>query len=183
MKIAHFVLLTGLLCSGCASARVDSSTMPPGEFQSTDTDEAALYEAGLALSGLGISPTTPQTYAKVYADVEYLAGAYNTHARWLGIDGSAQEQIIIARNEVRDYVGISQQARSQDVLNALLLVSNSPDGEPIQKALSNPIFTLGPQVTLQRLVAKPDFFTTPAALAHLNRAKSEPYGGCSRIFC
>jgi hypothetical protein len=183
MKIVHLVLLFGLLGSGCASARIDASTMPPGEFQSSDTDEAALYEAGLAFGNVGYAPSTPQGWAKVYADVEYVSGAYNTHARWLGIDGAAQAQIMIARHEVRRYLGIPEQAKSQDVLNALLRVSKATDSATMQTVLGDPLFTLGPAATLQRLQTMPHFFSTPPALAHLNKARYRQYGECSRLFC
>lgn len=181
--IPAFLLVTSMAVSGCAGLRVDASTMPAGYFTSSDVDTAALYEAGLALGGNAPKPTTPQGYARAFADVEYVSGAFNTHARWIGMQGNALVEAMIARREVRGVVGISDQASSQAVLDALLAVSKAPDGAPMMAALSNPVFTLGAQATLQRLQNVPPLFSTPSALAYLNRAAYDSETGCDRLLC
>lgn len=185
MKIASPLLLLALITAGCTGTlRVDDSAMPAGTFPpGADIDTAALYEAGLALGGSLPPPVSPQGWARAFADIEYVSGAYNTHTRWLGIEGSAQAQILIARQEIRDAVGIPAAARSQDVLNALLAVSAAPDVAAAKTVMANPVFSLGPDQTMERFQHVPAFFTTPAAIAHLNIAKDDRNGSCNRLFC
>lgn len=183
MKVAHGFLLVALATAGCASSlTVDYATMPPGTFASTDADEAALYEAGLAFSSGGIRPTTPQGWARAYADVEYVSGAFNAHSRWGGLDGAATAQLMIARREIRDAAGISQAAKSQAVVDALLAVGRA-QGDGLMVALANPIFLLGPQATLQRLQNPPSLYTTPYAIAHTNIAIEDLQDGCIGLLC
>lgn len=184
MKIVPvFMLLTAMTVCGCANLRTVSATMPPGLFESADVDTAALYEANLALGGTVSKPSTPQRYARVFADVEYISGAFNSHARWIGTQGNALVEIMIARREVRGVIGISNQTPTQAVVDALLAVSQAADGAPLLAALANPVFTLGPDATLQRLQNVPDLFSTPAALKYLNRSLYQSETGCDRIDC
>lgn len=158
--------------------------MPPGTFQSTDTDIAALVEANLAFGGTVAKPSTPQAYARVFADVDYVAGAYNTHTRWLGIDGAAQEGGLIARHELRSYMGIADTTPSQAVVDTLLTVSRAPNNGALLAALSSPVFGQRPEVTLAKLQNVPDFFSTPNELKRLNRASGENKTGCgNNFFC
>ena len=186
-KFSRAALLVGLLATACAGQRaglVDTAVMPQGTFAGTDVDRDALYEASQALGLDAPRPATIQDLARGMADVDYIAGAYNTHARWIGIDGSAQEGMLIARREVRDSIGIPQATSSQAVVNALIAVSRADTAPAMQVALANPVFTLGPQETEARLRNLPPLFSTPYAIARLNRAVMEPNGdSCSQRFC
>ena len=186
MKLTGPVLLVALLTTGCAAlnaTRVDASVYPPGVFQLADTDEAVLSEASHLVGLRAARPTTPAQWALGMADVEYVSGAFNTHARWLGIDALAQEQLLMARDEERQALGIPRAAPSQAVLDALLAVSHAGDASALQTALSNPVFTAGPQATLAHLNNMPTFSTMPYALADTNIAINRQNGRCYRIFC
>eukprot|EP01037_Dinobryon_pediforme_P005530 gene5530-5584_t len=185
-KLKHVILLAGFLAAGCAgAARVDTAVMPQGSFPaSADVDRDALYEASQSVGLNATPPATLQGLARALADVEYVSGAYNTHARWIGIDGAATEGMLIARREVRDALAIPQNAPSQAVVNALTAVSRADTAPALQSALADPIFTLGPQATQARLQAFPSLYSTPYSIARLNRAIAEPRGeSCQRIGC
>lgn len=183
-RFYYAIVLAGLLATGCANTvTADTAVMPPGTFASTDADREALYEASQSFGLNATPPTTIQGVARGLADIDYVAGAYNTHARWIGIDGSAQQGMLIARREVRDAVGISQSASSQTVVDALLAVGRAETAPALQQALANSVFSLGPQQTEARLRNLPKFSNTPYAIARLNRASSSPSGSCNNFFC
>lgn len=183
--VNHAILLAGLLAAGCASfAPVDTAVMPQGSFTSSDVDRDTLYEASQSLGLNATRPATVQGLARGMASVDYIAGAYNTHARWIGLDGSAQQGILIARREMRDAMGIPQSAPSQSVVNGLMAVSRADSEPSIQLALADPVFALGPQETEARLRNLPPLYNTTYAIARLNRAVAEPRGGsCNSRFC
>lgn len=184
MKFSQVVVMVGFLATGCAGQRVDSAVMPQGVYTGSDVDREALDEATQSLGLNATRPVTVQALARSIADVDYIAGAYNTHARWLGIDGTAQQGVLIARNELRDAIGISQLASSQSVVNALIAVSRADTESAMQVALANPVFALGANETGSRLRNLPPLFNTPYAIARLNRASRDPSGeSCSRFFC
>ena len=184
MKIARSWVLLGLLAAGCAnSLRVDTATMPPGTFTFSDVDTAALSEATQSLGEGATVPTSVPALARALADVEYISGAFSTHARWLGTDASAQEQLLIARREIRHTLGISQQAPSQAVVDGLLAVSRAGTPAALQAALADPVFSAGPQATEAVLEHFPPLFSTPPAIAAINRAKDNQNGECSFLYC
>jgi hypothetical protein len=113
--------------------------------------------------------------ARAVADVDYAAGAFNTHIRWYGVlNPAGQEQMLIARREIRAAVGIAPDASSQTVVNALLAASMAPDQSALLVALNNPVFTLEPQGTLDRLEHMPKLATTPYALIHIDQSRFGP---------
>lgn len=184
-KFHKAFLLAALLAAGCANiAAVDTAVMPQGSFVSSDVDTDALYEASQSFGLNAIRPTTIQGVARGLADVDYIAGAFNTRARWIGLDGTAQQGMLIARREVRDAIGISQAAPSQAVVNGLMAVSRADSAPSMQVAFADPVFALGPQRTEVRLRNLPPLSNTAYAIAGLNRAVSEPRGGsCNSRFC
>ena len=180
MKIISpaLALVLVLLMAGCTGAfkPVDTAAMPPGFIPPGDPDIAALFEAETAFPPGAPRPATPQAIARAVADVDYTAGAFNTHIRWWGtLNPGAQEQMLIARREIRAAVGIAPDALSQDVVNALLAASTAPDQQALLTALANPVFTLGPQATLDRLTNMPRLATTPYALIHIDQSRFGPY--------
>jgi len=169
MKIRDVCIVLALATSACASTRVDTASMPQGVFPAGDEDQSALREALLTVGASGRLPATPQGRAKSYADVEFVSGVFNTSSRWDDLDGLGQAQIMIGRREVRDYLGISQQAPSQAVVDALMAVSTAPNDAALTLALGNPVFTLGAQQTLVKLQDTPHLTNLPFALAHLSQ--------------
>jgi len=178
MKLRHFAMAISLSLASCTSwGRVDSAVMPPGLFPAGDEDQSALREALLTLGMSGTLPATVQGRARSFADVEFVSGAFNTGARWIGMDGTAQVQILMARREVRDHLGIAEQTKSQAVVDGLIAVSTTTDDAALMTALSNPIFTLGPQATLAKLQETPHFRTLPYALGAVSGAIGRTLGG------
>ena len=185
MRLTHGLVLLALAASGCAqSGPVDTATLPAGTYTDTDVDGAALYEANQAFGLGGHLPASPQQAAHAYAALDYVAGAVNTHSPYVQINGAAQAQILMARTEARKALGIDPAARSQAVVNALLAVSAAPDAAALRTTLSNTIFTLGPDATLQRLQSPLGLYTTPYAIAAVYRGQHElEHSGCNSFVC
>jgi hypothetical protein len=172
MTIRHTVLALALLAGGCANfALYDTAQMPAGEFPGQpDPLTAALYEAQLALDGQVAPPTGAAKWARVAADVEYLSGQVNTNVRFIGTSVSATAEMKQAREELRGVLGVPMEAKSQDVVDALVAVSRATDTAGMRQAVRSPIFTLGPDATLGRLQAGLPLPRTVYALALTNRS-------------
>jgi hypothetical protein len=169
MRMLPFAVL-GALLAGCAErGAIDLSRIPPGEYgPMVDVDDAALYDASLAFSSEhGVD--TPQKIAHALAAVEYLAGAYNGSARWLGFDGIAQIRILQARDEIRQVLAVSPGTRSQAVVDTLLAASRTVDDTAFRRALTSPILTLGPDQTAAILTHHPALPQTVQALTAVRR--------------
>ena len=178
MKRRDFTIAITLLLASCGDfGRVDTAVMPPGLFPAGDEDQSALREALLTLGVSGKLPATVQGRARSFADVEFVSGVFNTGARWIGLDGTAQIRILMARREVREHLGIAEQTKSQAVVDGLLAVSATTDQAALMTALANPIFTLGPQATLERLQETPHFQTVPYALSNVSHSIGRLQGG------
>jgi len=178
MKLSAPAVLLALLVSACTGPFkiIDTAASPPPGFTGPgDPDVAALIEANTIL-GLGAPPpATPQIAARGLADLDYVAGAFNTHIRWYEENPAAQGQILIARREVRAAIGVSDSTPSQALIDGLVAVSVAPDDAGMLKALENPIFTLGPQATLERLRHLPKLETTPYAIIHIDQFRNSAF--------
>ncbi len=174
MKFSKPAILFALLATSCTGPFkiIDTALPPPSLVGRGDPDIAALVEANTIL-GLGAPPpATPQLAARGLADVDYIAGAFNTHIRWYEENPGAQEQILIARREIRAAIGVADATPSQALVDSLFAASAAPDDAAMLKALANPIFTLGPEATLERLRHLPKLETTPYAITHVDQGRT-----------
>ncbi len=169
MRILPLAAL-GALLAGCAGrGPVDLASIPPGEYGATvDVDDGALYDAGMTFSSVhGVD--TPQKVAHAMASVEYLGGAYNGSARWIGFDGIAQIRIEQARAEIRSVLAIPPGTPSQTVVDTLLAASRTSNDADFKRALTSPILTLGPAQTAALMAHHPDLPHTVQGLTAVRR--------------
>jgi hypothetical protein len=128
--------------------------MPPGALGTNgDIDTRAL---DIAAFDFGTTMRNdPARAADAIAALDYMGGALNTSPRWIGMDPLTRLQMLQARETVRSYVGISQTASSQAVVDTMLSLAQA--------------YQSGDQAAVQRLLASPIFILPPAAVeAHLN---------------
>lgn len=158
-------VLATLLLGACAAERVDFSTLPPSFYgPRVFVVDAAIFEAKTVFGGNTDFPTDAAKSAHVLAVIEYLGGELNSTGSWSDLAGVVQVQMLQARQEVRQALGIAPAARSQQIVDALVAVSQTTDPKAQAAALADPIFTLGPDGTLQRLRAMPPLPITHRAI-------------------
>lgn len=112
----------------------------------------------------------PAAAARAIADLEFLAGAVPADPRWQTASGSAQVQLIQARNQARTALGIPRTAPAQGVIDGLTRAADALDANDraaAAQALPRGIFTAGPEQTLRRLAQPPRVPSASAALAAL----------------
>ncbi|BDG72489.1 hypothetical protein [Roseomonas fluvialis] len=120
-------------------------------------------------------PNQPAVAARAIADIEYLAGAVPADPRWQTASSSAQVQLIQARNQARQALGIPRTASAQDVIDGLTRAADALDANDraaAAQALPRSIFTAGPDQTLRRLAQPPRIPSASAALAALSAGPS-----------
>jgi hypothetical protein len=146
--------LAGL--GACANVAPPPSTavMPPGALGTNgDVDVRALDIA--AFDFAHEIRNNPGKAAEAIAALDYMGGELNTNPRWIGMDPLTRLQMLQARETLRSFVGISQTASSQDVVDTMLAL--------------NQAYQAGDEAAVQRLLASPIFILPPAAVeAHLN---------------
>lgn len=179
MAAPRIALMACLLLAACANARlVDTPVLPadafttlPGVFAPMTINESALYDAGIVLGNNGPRPVDPSRAAHAVASVEYLAGAMNTGPYWIGVDPLAAQLMILSRQEIRQALGAAPDARSQDVVNAMLAASHAKSPAEMAAALNSPAFPQGGQATYERLAALDQLPITRRAIPQASRAR------------
>ena len=112
----------------------------------------------------------PAAAARAIADIEFLAGAVPVDPQWMTSSSMAQTQLIQARNQARQALGIPRTAPAQGVIDGLTAAADALDANnraAAAQALPRGIFTAGPEQTIRRLAAPPRVPSAGAALASL----------------
>jgi hypothetical protein len=155
----------------------DTARLPPGSFGTNeDQDTAAINFGEYAWADTARLYGRPADGARAVASVDYLAGELTTSPRWDNIGADTKLQMLQARADVRRAAGIAPGAPSQLVVNALVAAYAAlaaQDTRGALAALSAPVFTLGPQATLQRLGTLP---AVQAANVATTKAEEEMFG-------
>jgi hypothetical protein len=115
-------------------------------------------------------PNQPAAAARAIADLEFLAGAVAADPRWQTSSSMAQVQLIQARNQARQALGVPRDAPAQGVIDALTAAADALDANDRARAsaaLPRSLFTAGPDQTLRRLAQPPRVPSAGAALASL----------------
>lgn len=176
--VARFcAVLVCLSIVACAAVqRPDTAQLPPGFYGAwMDNDIGAINEASWALGSPGRTLGDPVEALRAAVAVEYLAGELNTAPRWWKMSPITKMQMLQARGEVRQALGIKADAPAQLVVGTLIgamwdLQHGNVAGA--QQVLSAPIFTQPPQQTMQVLNNLP---TLPAAQAAAAWAEAQEF--------
>ncbi len=170
-------LLVCLSIAACGyEQRIDTSQLPPGFYGSLiDNDIGAINEASWALGSPDRTRGDPVEALRAAVAVEYLAGELNMAPRWAAMSPITKIQMVQARDEFRQALGIKPGVPSQMVVNAeiqALWNLGRGDTAAAQQVFSAPIFTQPPQQIMQVLNDLP---TLPAARAATAGAELEEF--------
>jgi hypothetical protein len=153
-----------MLMGGCSYPQVDTAQMPQ-QTGLADPGNAIQY-AAWAFASPSRTRGDPISSARAVAALDYAAGAINTSAAWQYYSPLINDEMLQARYTMREVLGIPPTARSQEVENTMIGVSQamaSGDTQAALHLLSTPIFTLGSTQTLALLTNMP--FIRPVNIA------------------
>jgi hypothetical protein len=156
MRVAALLLCLALAACDASGGGVDPgvAAVPPDTFGQGNQDIAAANYAQYAFADTGRIYGKPADAARAAAAIDYLAGELQTGSRWVNLSDNTKQQMVAARGMVRAALGIAPDAASQPVVNALLDVAAAIDAgseSALRAALQQPVFTLLPAQTMQRL--------------------------------
>lgn len=119
----------------------------------------------------------PAEAAAAAAQLEFLAREFATHPRYAHqVSPTVIQALAAARAEMRGYLGIAPEAEAEQVITLLRRAAGALRGASraqAEAALDAPVFTAGPDATLQRLARMPRLPRTAEAAglaaAEINR--------------
>jgi len=149
-----------ILAASCAAQTPPNvARVLPGAFDSNgDNDVAAINLSSWALASASYTQQRPELAARALAAVDYMAGELDYSPRWAYIPAVTKLQMLQARDEVRQLLGVAPNTSSQAVVTALLTAANAlqtGNRTVALQSLSPPIFTKPPEETLALLSALP----------------------------
>jgi len=168
-------LISVLVCLGIAACAAvtpppDTSQLPPNVFGiGLDNDTGAINQATWAFAVASRTHGDPVDAIKAVVAVDYLAGELSSNPRWIGMSPLTKLEMLQARQDVRQVLGIAPNASSQLVVNSLLQAAwylQSGDQQLALQALAAPVFTLPPPQTLARLSDLPYIQSANVATLH-----------------
>jgi hypothetical protein len=153
-------LILPMLCLAVAACTpppppVATPRLPPDVFgMNEDNDLGAINHAVWAFAVASRTHNDPIDAARGVIAVEYLAGELQSSPRWFRVSLAAKVEMVQARDELRQVLGIRPDAPPQAVVDALLRMIDAlqAGNRPAAlQALSGPIFTRPPDWTLAEL--------------------------------
>ena len=119
--------------------------MPPGALGTNGNIDVRSLD--IAAYSFGHVIRNPAEAADAIAALDYMGGELNTNPRWMSMDSLARLQMLQARGTLRSYIGISQTAPSQAVVDTMLALARAyraGDMPAVKRLLANPIFIVPP---------------------------------------
>ena len=170
------------LCLAVAACSVrpppDTAVLPFAAFGTMDNDVAAANQAAWAFAASERTANNPVDAARAAAAIDFLAGELASNPRWLMVSPLTKQEMMRARIDVRQVLGIVPNAPSQVVVTALLRFASEWQGgnqTVAMQALAAPGFTLPPEQTLRVLSNMP--YVRSANLAGIDAANQMLAGG------
>ena len=123
-----------------------------------DVDQAAASIAAWAFADPARTDGRPIDAARAVISLEYWSGTLSSNPRYANTSPLDQAEMLRARQEVRQVLGVAPGASSQAVVDAMRGVETAllaGDPAAAERALPRALFTLGPEVTLERLSTLP----------------------------
>jgi hypothetical protein len=159
-----------LALAGCADITPppDTAVIPASAALTWQGDFPAILHAQWAWADPARTHGLPAQGALAVAEVDYLAGALSSNPGYAALSAFAKMRMLQARADVRHALGITSDAPSQAVVDAMLATQaalDAGDQAGALAALSTPIFTLGAAPTLALLGALPYVQTANIATA------------------
>ncbi len=175
--------LVAAVLAGCAVTPLpDAARINPGAFGSEqDPETTAINLSSWALALPSRTHNDPGDAARAMASVDFLAGDLYANPRFQNISPVYKQQMLNARGEVRQVLGVVPGTPSQEVVNRLLIAGNAiaaGDLAGTLAALNTPVFTYGPERTLALLNDLPPLPISNVATAHIGAAYLREDGSC-----
>jgi hypothetical protein len=146
------VVLSCVAIAACAiQPPPDTASVPFGAFGTLDNDVAAANQASWAFAAPARTLNDPVDAARAVAAIDYLAGELSSNPRWIMVSPLTRQEMLQARTDVRQVLGIMPDAPSQFVVETLLQFAwlwQSGNWPVAMQALASQVFTLPPQQTL-----------------------------------
>ncbi|HUB12361.1 MAG TPA: hypothetical protein VMB34_10420 [Acetobacteraceae bacterium] len=123
MLVRYAVVVLCVSLAACALEQPPPSTsqLPPGFYGTwVDNDLGAINDASYALGSPARTHNDPVEALRAAIAVEYLGGEVNTAERWFRMSPITKMQMLEARAEMRQALGIRPDAPSQLVVNVLI---------------------------------------------------------------
>ncbi len=178
-------LPAAFLCIVVAACSVrpppDTAVLPFAAFGTMDNDVAAANQSAWAFAAPERTANNPVDAARAAAAIDYLAGELASNPRWLMISPLTKQEMMQARIDVRQVLGIVPNTPSQVVVTALLWFASewqAGNQTGAMHALAAPGFTLPPEQTLRVLSKLP--YIRSANLAGIDAASQMLPGGTAR---
>jgi hypothetical protein len=146
-----------LAAAGCAELTRPPPAPPPAELvgAAPDTTRAAIEATAIAFAdrGAGLA-NRPAAAAQAIAQLEFVAADLPRNPRWAPLPEGIQRQVLLARMELRDALGIAENADPDSVVAALLAAARglrANDRAAAAAALPAPLFRPGGARSVARL--------------------------------
>jgi hypothetical protein len=153
----HLAGPLALLLAGCAEVARPPPAPAPADLVAgaPDPARAAIDAAASAFAdrGAGLAGR-PAAAAQAAAQLEYAAEAFNGDPRWAAMPEGVRREMLLAREELRDAVGLDGAAPSRAAVSALLGAARAlraGDRRRAAAALSPPLFRPGGEGSIARL--------------------------------
>jgi hypothetical protein len=185
MNVVNFALVGALLMlAGCAHGGLtpdDTATMPRNASGGPELNQdEAIGLAGWALKDPANTVGNPARAARAIAAEDWLAGQSTLYGGFGNYAPLGQPAWAALRQEARAAIGVAADARSQEVVDRLLALSDAlaaGNAEAAKARLAAPLFSLGPDQTLRALSNLPALPDREWAFAELGRMAARGGGG------
>jgi hypothetical protein len=178
-----------LSLAACATAPpVSAGYLPADAFankvQGEDPTVAATNDAADAFAHPARMDGHPADMALAIASLDAIAGQFASNSgRWAGNGQIAAQQLMHARERVREILGVPEDTQSQSLIDHLMVASHDLDNGDQQaalSALSGPDFSKPPAEVLAVLGHFPYVSSADSALMAASAAEFPQDGGGSR---
>ncbi len=167
-----------LCLTACATLPSTQQTpfLPPSTFGIyQDNGTGAINQSAWAFASSANTRGNPIEAAKAVIALEYLSGELRENPRWISMDQAIKLRMALARDDLRQILGIRPDVPPQVVVNTLLALTfdlQSGNMPAAMQVLASPAFTQSPEQTLQVLSNLP--YVQQANLA-TSRAASQSF--------
>ena len=145
------------LVAGCAEVTRPPPPPAPTDLAAgaPDPARAAIAAAAVAFADRGAGLLNrPAEAAQAAAQLEYATEAFAADPRWAAMPETVRREMLLARSELRDAIGLDAAAPSREAVSALLRAARAlraGDRRRAAAALSPPLFRPGGEGSIARL--------------------------------
>jgi hypothetical protein len=156
-RVVAALALLASAAAGCAEMTRPAPAPPPADLVAgaPDPARAAIAAAAAAFADRGAGLLNrPDAAAQAAAQLEYATEAFATDPRWSAMPESIRREMLLARSELRDAIGLDEAAPSGFAVAALLDAARTlraGDRRRAAAVLRAPLFRPGGEGSINRL--------------------------------